>query len=143
MPATVAVAIATRVRLLPEVVDISLVPTLAGVFSIVFAAVGAACRFPPERIGRLTLLGTLFGAASRSSCSRSPPSWRYSRDHVPEGDVAGIAPYLAIACALVLAAMVAYENGAPAWVVHLGRHRRQLFVVLPGYLRWDKRHYGD
>ena len=61
--ATVAVAIATRVRLLPEVVDISLVPTLAGVFSIVFAAAGAACRFPLERVGRLTLLGTLCGGA--------------------------------------------------------------------------------
>jgi hypothetical protein len=59
--ATVALAIATRVQLLPEVVDISLVPTLAGVCSIAFAAVGAARRFPPERLGRLTLLGTLVG----------------------------------------------------------------------------------
>jgi hypothetical protein len=59
--ATVAVAIATRVRLLPEVVDISLVPTCAGIGSLVFAAVGAARRFPLERIGRLTLLGTLLG----------------------------------------------------------------------------------
>jgi hypothetical protein len=55
------VAVATRVRLLPEVVDISLVPTTAGCFSILFAAVGAARRLPMERIGRLTLLGTLLG----------------------------------------------------------------------------------
>ena len=59
--ATVAVAIATRVRLLPEVVDISLVPTCAGIGSLVFAGVGAVRRFPLERIGRLTLLGTLLG----------------------------------------------------------------------------------
>jgi hypothetical protein len=60
---TVAVAIATRVRLLPEVVDISLVPTLAGVGGLLLAAYGATRRFPPDRIGQLTLLGTLFGGA--------------------------------------------------------------------------------
>ena len=58
---TVGIAIATRVRLLPEVVDISLVPTLAGVGSLLAAAYGAIRRFPLARIGRLTLLGTLAG----------------------------------------------------------------------------------
>jgi len=58
---TVGIAIATRVRLLPEVVDISLVPTLAGVGRLLAAAYGAVRRFPPSRIGRLTLLGTLAG----------------------------------------------------------------------------------
>jgi hypothetical protein len=43
--ATVAVAIVTRVRLLPEVVDVSIVPTMAGVGSLVMAAYGAARRF--------------------------------------------------------------------------------------------------
>jgi hypothetical protein len=61
--ATVAVAIATRVRLLPEVVDVSLVPTLAGVGGLVMAAYGAMRRFPPGRVGQLTLLGTLAGGA--------------------------------------------------------------------------------
>jgi hypothetical protein len=64
--ATVAVAVAARVRLLPEVVDISLVPTGAGIGSLISAAIGAALRFPPERIGRVTLLGTLLGAAITS-----------------------------------------------------------------------------
>jgi hypothetical protein len=41
--ATIAVAVATRVRLLPEVVDISLVPTFAGVGGLIFAAYGAMC----------------------------------------------------------------------------------------------------
>lgn len=59
--ATVAVAIATRLRLLPEVVDISLVPTLAGVGSLVAVAYGALRPFPVERLGRITLLGTLAG----------------------------------------------------------------------------------
>ncbi len=36
--------------------------TIAGVFSILFAAVGAVRRYPPERLGRLTLFGTLLGA---------------------------------------------------------------------------------
>ena len=65
--ATVAVALATRVRLLPEVVDISLVPTGAGVGSLLFAAIGAARRFPVERVGRLTLFGTLLGGAIAAS----------------------------------------------------------------------------
>jgi hypothetical protein len=61
---TVAVAIATRVRLLPEVVDISLVPTGAGIGSLISAAIGALLRFSPERLGRVTLLGTLLGAGT-------------------------------------------------------------------------------
>ena len=58
-----AIAVATRVRLLPEVVDISLVPTLAGVGGLLLAAYGAMRRFPPPRIGQLTLFGTLVGGA--------------------------------------------------------------------------------
>ena len=65
--ATIAVALATRVRVLPEVVDISLVPTGAGVGSLLFAAIGAARRFPPERVGRLALFGTLMGGAIAAS----------------------------------------------------------------------------
>ena len=60
--ATVALALATRVRLLPEVVDVSIVPTVAGVFSIVIAAFGASID-TASRLGRLTLFGTLLGAA--------------------------------------------------------------------------------
>jgi hypothetical protein len=48
-------------------------------------------------------------------------------------------PYLLIAQAVVMAAGLAYERGAPAWVVHLGVLVGVL-VVLPGYLRWDQRH---
>jgi hypothetical protein len=62
--ATVAVAIATRVRLLPEVVDISLVPTLAGIGSLLFAAYGSLRRYPAARVGRLTLFGTLMGGGA-------------------------------------------------------------------------------
>jgi hypothetical protein len=55
------VDIATQVRLLPEVIDISIVPTLAGVGSLLAAIFGAARRYPPSRLGRITLLGTLAG----------------------------------------------------------------------------------
>ena len=61
---TLAVAIATKVRLLPEVIDLSIVPTAAGVASLVMAAYGAIRRFPLERIGRLTLFGTLVGGVA-------------------------------------------------------------------------------
>ena len=61
---TVGLTIATQVRLLPEVIDISLVPTAAGVGSLSMAGYGAARRFPLERIGRLTLLGTLLGGVA-------------------------------------------------------------------------------
>ena len=57
----VGVTLATQVRLLPEVIDLSIIPTAAGVGSLVMAAYGAFRRFPPERIGRLTLFGTLLG----------------------------------------------------------------------------------
>jgi hypothetical protein len=50
-----------------------------------------------------------------------------------------LVPYLLIAQALVIAAGVAYEHGAPAWVVHFSVLVGVL-VVLPGYLRWEDRH---
>lgn len=60
--ATAAVAaIATRVQLLPDVIDLSLIPTGAGLGSLALVAYGAARRLEPERIGRLSLLGTLVG----------------------------------------------------------------------------------
>lgn len=60
----VLAGIATRVRLLPEVVDLSILPTAAGVGSLLFAGYGAARGFPPERLGRATLLGTLLGGGA-------------------------------------------------------------------------------
>jgi hypothetical protein len=53
-----------------------------------------------------------------------------------------IAPQLAVASILMLIAMIVYEHGAPAWVIHLAAICGAL-VVLPGYIRWDKRYYGD
>jgi hypothetical protein len=63
MVAVIAGAVATRVRLLPEVIDVSIIPTGAGLGSLGFAFYGALRRYEPDRIGRLTLLGTLLGAA--------------------------------------------------------------------------------
>jgi hypothetical protein len=59
----VAAALATRLQLLPDVIDVSLVPTAAGLGALVFAFYGAARRFGPDRLGRITLFGNLFGAA--------------------------------------------------------------------------------
>jgi hypothetical protein len=54
---TVVAALATRVRLLPDVIDLSFIPTGSGVMSLVFVAYGALRRFHPDRIARLALLG--------------------------------------------------------------------------------------
>jgi hypothetical protein len=59
----VVAAIATRVQLLPDVIDLSLIPTGSGLGSLTLVAYGATRRFEPERIARLSLLGTLVGGA--------------------------------------------------------------------------------
>ena len=59
--ATAAAAIlATRLRLLPEVIDLSIIPTGAGFGSLLGTFYGAARRYAPDRIARLCLGGTLF-----------------------------------------------------------------------------------
>lgn len=45
--AAVFAALATRVRLLPEVIDVSIVPTTGGVFSFALTGYGAVRRFDP------------------------------------------------------------------------------------------------
>lgn len=47
--------------MLPDVIDLSIIPTRAGVGSLAFAFYGALRRFEAERLGRVTLLGTLLG----------------------------------------------------------------------------------
>jgi hypothetical protein len=58
---TVVAAIATRVQLLPDVIDLSFIPTGSGICSLILVLYGALRRFDPERIGRLALFGTLIG----------------------------------------------------------------------------------
>jgi hypothetical protein len=57
----VVAAVATRVQLLPDVIDLSVIPTGAGLGSLLACGIGAACRLDPDRLGRVTLLGTLVG----------------------------------------------------------------------------------
>lgn len=57
----VAASIAARVQLLPEVIDISIIPTGAGLGSLGFAFYGALRGFESDRLGRVTLFGTLLG----------------------------------------------------------------------------------
>jgi hypothetical protein len=59
--AAIVSALATRVQVLPEVIDVSFIPTGSGVASLAFTAYGAMRRFEPDRLGRLALLGTLLG----------------------------------------------------------------------------------
>jgi hypothetical protein len=61
MAAAVVASIATTVRVLPDVIDISIIPTFSGAVSLAFTTYGALRRFPPDRVGRLALGGTVVG----------------------------------------------------------------------------------
>ena len=52
---------ATRVQLLPDVVDISSIPTASGVVSLIAVFYGALRSYGPDRVGRLAMFGTLLG----------------------------------------------------------------------------------
>jgi hypothetical protein len=45
----------------PEVIDISIIPTGAGVASLASVSYGALRQFEPDRMGQLALFGTLVG----------------------------------------------------------------------------------
>ena len=53
----------TRVQLLPDVIDFTFILTCAGLGGLMSIAIGAACRFSPDRLGRLTVFGQLAGAS--------------------------------------------------------------------------------
>jgi hypothetical protein len=59
--ALTAAALATRVQLLPDVIDVAIIPTASGVVSLACVAGGALGGVDPDRLGRLSLLGTLAG----------------------------------------------------------------------------------
>jgi len=63
----IVAAIATRVQLLPDVIDLSLIPTGAGLGSLVLVSYGALRRVKHERIERLALLGTLVGGVTNAA----------------------------------------------------------------------------
>ncbi len=67
-PAAIATAsVATRAQLLPDVIDISSIPTGSGVLSLALVSYGALRRFDPDRMARLSLLGTLLGGLITSA----------------------------------------------------------------------------
>ena len=57
----IVAAIATRVQLLPDVIDLSFIPTGPGIGSLILILYGALRRFDPDRVGQLAPLGTLIG----------------------------------------------------------------------------------
>jgi hypothetical protein len=64
---TVAAALATRVQLLPDVIDLSFIPTGSGIGSLMLVFYGAVRQFDPDRIARLALLGTLLGGVATAA----------------------------------------------------------------------------
>ncbi len=63
----ITAAVATRVQVLPDVIDLTLIPTGSGLASLTLVTYGAVRRFEPERIGRLSLLGTLVGGGATTA----------------------------------------------------------------------------
>lgn len=55
-------ALAVRGQFLPDVIDFTLIPDLAGTVGLLCALIGATPRLGPDRMGRVTLLGNLVGA---------------------------------------------------------------------------------
>jgi hypothetical protein len=51
-----------------------------------------------------------------------------------------LAPYLAVATLIAVAAATAYALGAPAWIAYAAILLAVL-AVLPGYNRWDQHHH--
>jgi hypothetical protein len=58
----VMAAVATRVQLLPDVIDVSFILTVAGLCGLLGAGVGALRGDDPDRTARLSLRWTLLGA---------------------------------------------------------------------------------
>jgi hypothetical protein len=58
--------VTTRVQFLPDVIDFTIVLTAAGFGGLSASGIGAAFRFGPDRLGRLTLFGQLVGAVGGS-----------------------------------------------------------------------------
>lgn len=54
---------ATDVRVLPEIVDFTLITNATGFGALFATMLGAAMRFDRDRLARLTLLGSVLGAA--------------------------------------------------------------------------------
>lgn len=53
-----------------------------------------------------------------------------------------LAPSLVVVVAIMAGAAIAFNLGAPAWVIHLGCILSAL-VIFPAYLRWDLEHFPD
>jgi hypothetical protein len=70
--AGMAAALAARVQLLPDVIDLSIIPTGAGLGSLLACAVGSACHSTPT-------VSDAWRCSARSSAQGLPPlawSWR-------------------------------------------------------------------
>jgi len=61
--AAIVVAV-TDVRVLPEVIDFTLITNLAGVGALGFTMIGALLRHDHDRVARLALLGTVLGGGT-------------------------------------------------------------------------------
>jgi hypothetical protein len=62
MTPLLAGALAVPVQFLPDVIDFTVIPDMAGTVGLLCALLGATRGLGPDRLGRVTLLGNLIGA---------------------------------------------------------------------------------
>jgi hypothetical protein len=134
--ATVA-ALSTRVQLLPDVIDISSIPTGSGVLSLALVSYGALRRLDPDRMARLSLLHSL-GRTVRGSSPAGLPHRRCSLVTM----VRALMPFIVVAVLIEAAGFAAYAFGKPAWVVYASMVLAAL-AMLPGVERWERRDRGE
>ena len=67
LPLPLVGVVLTRVQVLPDVIDFTFIPTCAGSAGLAAMAIGAALRFDPDRLGRITVFGQLVGGAAGSA----------------------------------------------------------------------------
>jgi hypothetical protein len=132
----VVAAIATRVQLLPDVIDVSIILTGSGLGSLVLVSYGALRASVRTASAGSRCLAPCSAAARRHSPWRSPYWPMYSRNAMWRA----LAPYLLVAALVSAGAGAAYGLGAPAWIVYAAIVVAVL-AVLPGYERWDRRQH--
>jgi hypothetical protein len=139
LAATVIASIATTVRVLPEVIDISIIPTFSGVGSLGFTTYGAMRRFHPDRVGRLALAGTVVGGGIGVLIILIELLREYSGLEM----LRFLAPYFIPLAVLTVLASVLYGES----VINAAGVYGLIILGIPsaavGYARWDLHKHPD
>lgn len=134
MVTVAATALATRDQLLPEVIDISIIPIRSGVASLVVVSYGALRRFRT----RSSVSSRYSARWQVASVPPEPSRWHSWAMYSKSLMFRALAPHLLIAMLIAMGGGLAYGLGGPAWFVYAALFVSAL-AVLHGYIRWDER----